>query len=232
MLGTNHALYATAAWVGAWPYVTAVTGVDPSDTGLFAVSTFVAAGAGVIPDLDHPDARPSKHFGLLSRVVAKGLAEASGGHRLGTHSVAFAVMLGGFAWAATLMPDLWGRTAATAACAFCASVGLALVGPSLGFRVPTAAVLAAAALPGWFVYTQMARIGPLLPFLAAGGVLIHIACDAVTKGGVPVLWPFTGRRFALKLFRVGGPGENVATLVGVGLLAAAAWRVISPLAAS
>ena len=230
MLGRNHAVYAAAAWVGAWPVLQYLPGVSDgavSDVGLLAVTTAVAAGAGVVPDLDHPDARPSKHFGLLTKVVARALKDASGGHRFGTHSLVFAAILGTAAWLAWQFPDEFGRMAAAIGFAFCASVGLTLAGPSLGLRVPGWATITSAAVPAWYAWTHFDLVGPFLWVLASGGVVVHILCDAVTKGGVPFLWPFSRKRLMLGLFRVGGPGENAAAAIGVLGFAAGVWHVLT-----
>lgn len=206
-------MYAGASWAAAWPYM-GWTGAETSNPTLFIVSTGIAAGAGVIPDLDHPDARPTKHFGVLTGLVSKVVASASGGHRLGTHSFLFAAMLGIGTWGTTFLPDDWARLIAAIACSFCVSIGVTLVGPSLGMRIHPSATVAATIIPAWYAWTEYETLVPLLPVLAAGGVLCHILCDVVTKGGVPVCWPFSKKRFALSLFRVGGTGEMVATLIG------------------
>lgn len=221
MLGRNHAGWAAAAWVLAWPHLDQIPGngsLDTSDIGLLAATGVVAAGSGVIPDLDHPDARPSRQFGLLSRLVAKTVAAGADGHRAGTHTLAFAAAVGLIGWLAAILP-VYGRLPSVLWCGFCASVGLALVGPSINLRVHPLAEVAAAAGVGMYVWHFFDRVAPLLWLLAAGGVVVHILCDVVTKGGVPVFRPFSRRRFCLRLFRVGGTGEALAGLLGYGLLA-------------
>lgn len=228
MLGRNHAVYAAAGWTAAWPHL-GWTGADLSDPALLAVTAGIAAGAGVVPDLDHPDSRATRHFGLLSRVVAKGLESASGGHRWGTHSLLFAVLLAAATYSSRWLPYSIGLWAAVLCCSFCCSVGAALIGPSLGFRMPWPVSAAALICPGWYVWAHYDRVAPVLWLIAAGGVVVHVVCDAVTKGGVPVLWPFTRARFKLGLFRVGGAGERVAGIAGIAALAWAAWTAASRL---
>lgn len=197
-----------------------------SDMALFGVTTAIAAGSGVIPDLDHPAARGSEHYGMVSWLIAKIVGESADGHRAGTHTLAFAALMGGLAVAAGHWPEP-GRIGTTAWAAFCASVGLALIGPSLGFTVPVTADMVSALVVGAYVWARFEQVAPLLWLLAAGGVIVHIACDVVTKGGVPFLRPFTRRRFCLKLFSVGGWGEGIAGLLGYGLLVWAVYGVVS-----
>ena len=231
MLGRNHAGWAAAVWTLGWPHlpsVPTVTNVDTANIGMLAVTGVIAAGSGVVPDLDHPDARPSKHFGILSKVIAKQLATSSGGHRAGTHTIAFAALLGLLSAAAAHWPE-YGKLPAAVACGFCASAGLALVGPSLGFRVPAIADVVVAIGTGIYVWFYFDDIRSLLWLLAAGGVIVHILCDIVTKGGVPIFRPFTRRRFCLKIFKVGGWGEGIAGFIGYGLLFFGLFRAIRPL---
>lgn len=232
MLGKNHAVWAAALWATAWPFVDrlpTMEEVDTNDLGLFAVTLGVAAGSGVIPDLDHPDAKPSKHFGMLSGIASWALNKGSGGHRFGTHSIFFAVLVGVLSYLAQLWPTGLGGWAAVIACAFCGSVGLTLVGPSLGLCVHPGVSFAAAAIPAWYVWNNMSEIGPLLWLLASGGVLTHILCDAVTKGGVPIFWPCKWR-LKLNWFRVGGPGEQVAGVFGVIALGYGLWTTATAVA--
>ena len=290
MLGKNHALYAAASWVAAWPVLGYIPVSDPVDTSslpLFAVTTGIAAGAGVIPDLDHPDSRASTHFGVLSKWVARGINEASGGHRHGTHSILCAVVIGllsaitgmffeflyialaaislallaaairgrkarrrrtftekakrvsrrtlcallsvgvaGLGITAFLWPEHTAKSLAIAACGFCCSVGVALIGPSFGYKAPTLVVLAMAVLPGLYIWHNFDKIAPTLWILAAGGVIVHILCDAVTKGGVPFLWPFNKNRYGLGIFVVGGSGEKIASMLGIASLIALTWLAI------
>jgi len=58
-------------------------------------------------------------------------------------------------------------------------------------------------------------------------VIVHILCEIVTKGGVPIFRPFTKRRVCLKLFGVGGWGENIAGMIGYGLLLWAGFNAFS-----
>lgn len=226
MLGRNHALYGLTGWVAGWPILANSSVVErlgiPDSLEVFGVSCAIAAGASVLPDLDHPDSRPSSHFGVVSRLVAKGVSTAAGGHRMATHSALFALVLAGLTYSIVWLPSTVGQWCASLACGFCCSVALALIAPSFGIRIPTTVALIAAVLAGWWTWIRFDEIKWLLPVIAAYGVTMHIACDLVTRGGVPLFWPFTKRRIALNLFTVGGAGERVVSALGVCLLGAAA----------
>ena len=221
MMGRSHALSAAAAWI----WVAPAFGVDTEMT--LAGSSLLAAGAGVLPDLDHPDAYPSRQFGLLSRGVSKLVRGASGGHRQGTHSLLFAVFVGGLLWAA----DYWsigsqGGLAITSAvlAAFIATVGVSLTAPSFGVRASPLAAMAAGGALGYWVWTQ-APVEWMPPLLTIG-IGVHILGDWLTKSGVPLLAPIIDRRWAAGLFRTGGRAEG---FLAVGFLAAALlgiWRFL------
>lgn len=219
-------MYGAAGWMAAWPFLHA-SGVaqlsGKASLEVLGLSTLMAAGAAVIPDLDHPDARPSKHFGILTKFLAKTTNKVSGGHRMATHTVAFGLLLGGLSWALTFAPTEIGAWTAAVVGGMCCSFGVALVGPSLGFRIPWWADWASAIGTGYWIWYLYPDIQYLLPWIAVYGVLIHIMCDAVTKGGVPLLWPLTGKRFALGLFTVGGKGEQLVTIIGILGFIGALW---------
>lgn len=72
-----------------------------------AGSLVLAAGAGVLPDWDHPDTRPSRRFGVLSRVVSKATAKSAGGHRKAAHG--FFLRGGGWGCCRRLRSSGWVR---------------------------------------------------------------------------------------------------------------------------
>lgn len=228
MLGRNHAVSAAAGWAAAGP-VFPLVGLEPAtDPLLYAASIALAGGAGVIPDLDHPDARPAAAFGLVSRLVARLTAKAAGGHRKLTHSVPFAIGLGTAVFAAGLLPFgnwvsgvlVWGMTVFSGS----------LLGPSLGFRPSPVLLMASGAAAGWAVAVievpLTVGIRWALPFIIGGGCLLHILGDWLTKGGVPLLLPFSKKRWAAGLFRTGSGAETaVGLLSAAGLAGAAAYHL-------
>lgn len=229
MLGRNHAIYGASAWMLAgYPMAVNYAGIEGNAHSKVVVgmTSLIAAGAAVVPDLDHPDSRPAEHFGLLSKAVSKVLEAGAGGHRAGTHSLVFPVLLGLALWGSSRL--VIGNLVAAVVCACCVSIGLALIGPSLGLRVPALMHLAAGAGVGWWVWGSYDEIKPMLWMVIAAGSAIHIICDAVTKGGVPLLMPLTRKRFGIPLFDVGGTGEGIAAAVGLIVLIVTGWERYGP----
>ena len=227
-MGRNHAVSTAAGWAALGPTIPLV-GLEPAaDPLLYAASIVLAGGAGVIPDLDHPDARPAAAFGLVSRLVSRLTAKAAGGHRKLTHSVPFALGLGGAVWAAGLLSFgnwisgvlVWGMAVFSGS----------LLGPSLGFRPSPVLLMAGGAAAGWAVAAidvpLTAGIRWALPFVIGAGCLLHILGDWLTKGGVPLLLPFSKKRWAAGLFRTGSGAETaVGLLSGAALALALAYHL-------
>jgi hypothetical protein len=98
MLGQTHALSAAGAFLAlSFPVSHYVHHLTPLTA---AISTLVAAGAGLLPDLDHPSASPARAFGPISQGAARFVAHVSGGHRHATHSFLGLTVAGGLAVAA------------------------------------------------------------------------------------------------------------------------------------
>lgn len=252
MFGRNHAVYGAACWMAAYPFAADRAGIGQSESpAVIAMTAIIAAAAAVIPDLDHPDmiaedvqdgpsaapagpgpaapqdaqSRPEslEPFGVLAKWMGWVTARSPDGHRIGLHSPLFAAAAGAAAWGAQL--SVFGRHLAVAACAVAVGLGLAITGPSAGFRVPWPIWSAAGIGVGWWVWLHYPLIAPALWVLASGGVVLHVLCDLVMKTGAPVLMPFSGRRLSLGLMRPGGTGEAVAAVVGVLVIVAAGWRL-------
>ena len=61
------------------PWAAARRGLPVDDPVAMGATTVIAAGAGVVPDLDHPDAYPSRQFGMLTKIVSWATRSATGG---------------------------------------------------------------------------------------------------------------------------------------------------------
>jgi LexA-binding, inner membrane-associated putative hydrolase len=80
LLGRDHALSGALVFAALGPSLH-VTGSH------LAAGVVIAAGAGVLPDLDHPDSSIAQSFGFLTEAFAWVVNRISGGHRHGTHAL-------------------------------------------------------------------------------------------------------------------------------------------------
>jgi inner membrane protein len=62
--------------------------------------------------------------------------------------------------------------------------------------------------------------------VALGGYVSHILADMVTKRGVPLLYPLSGRSFGLPLIRTGGIGEWVIAMMVSLSIVVMFWEMV------
>lgn len=209
MLGRSHALSGalTVLVVAPLAHLAAVPTLEVA---------VLAAGASLLPDLDHRDSTVAHAGGLVTRVGAAGI-QAVAGHRGALHSPLVAAVVGGaVVLTATASPDAAAGLAGLV-------VGLGVLGLAhgphrrswalLGALTATAVWLLGVALPVW-----------LMAVAVSGGMAVHILGDGLTRGGVPLLWPISRRRFSLPLLgRTGSLRESIGRwgmAAGVVVLAA------------
>src|SRR3954467_6856668 len=102
MMGHTHALTGAVAWLAAVPLLSdaavlhdyAVT-LSP---GQIAAGTIVCAGAAMLPDIDHHSGTIANTFGIVTKLLCKGVEAISGGHRHATHSFLFTAAAGFGTW--------------------------------------------------------------------------------------------------------------------------------------
>lgn len=241
MMGKSHALSSVGAGLAAAPLLGLTTLVS---AGPFALMT---AGAGTLPDLDHRRSSASRVFGRVGyhlsgalRGLSNGIYqrtkgprdEPEGKHRHLTHTIAFALVVGGaLAGLCWICPPLsLGVYAATAMLTADRLGDRVLIPAGIGL-VPHAALL----------YQHPETVAWQTGLAIALGMVTHDLGDALTHSGAPIvagLWPFqiAGETwFEVKLlgrfsFRTNGPVEHwVAFPVLLGLTAVAAAQ-LDPLA--
>jgi membrane-bound metal-dependent hydrolase YbcI (DUF457 family) len=192
MMARSHALLGAAGWLAAAPVVSD-TIHQPLDLPTLAASTLVCAGAALLPDLDHHDGLIANSLGPPTRLLARGVAAISGGHRHATHSLLFGLLAGGLAW--TLVRYA-GRPAISLLALLCSTFALRAVhlsNPVSERRLHWAPV---ALVAGAVTYAETRYIpGPWhwLPIAIAAGCWLHVVGDVLTPEGVPLLWPWRER---------------------------------------
>lgn len=242
MLGRSHVAVAAAGWALAAPPVAAALGRPLRPVELVA-SLAVAAGAGVGPDIDHPDATIAHTHGPLSHAVAELVHETCGGHRGATHWLATGAGLG---LVLAAVGALWPRWTLAVALGLCGAWAARCSLPrdvAWHDRVFWSPVGAAAA--GWLAYTAMTGAW-WVPAAVAWGWCVHPLCDAAASErrpgcGVPMfglplptdgdgrlaeLGRWSRRRVAWGLVTFGGPGEHaIAFVCSAVAVVATCWHV-------
>lgn len=187
-------------------------------------------GFAYLPDLDQRGSTAGSVWGPPTRLLSRAVGFLARRHRGGTHDVVVAPVVFG-ALAAVAADQPWSAFAVLAL-----GIGLAL--HAIAQLIPGGAEktalgnLALSLLGAWWL-TRHGISLPWLPVAVAGGVLTHIAGDALTTDGVPV--PFTTwlRRkpltVGLRLFRAGrGPEPLLQFLVFPALTLLGLVRHVGP----
>lgn len=194
MMGTSHAISGAAAW-------TALTATQPWGAGLLlelsgwrlGAGALLAAGAALLPDLDHPSATAARALPPITQHAARLVSSISGGHRHGTHSIIGLAVAVSTCWAIGHI-EIAGPTGPLA-------VGPAAVALILAALAVTALKLARTRLVAWALalvfavgVALLAPADPTWLAISVGtGYLAHIVGDALTTGGVPITWPLVAR---------------------------------------
>jgi membrane-bound metal-dependent hydrolase YbcI (DUF457 family) len=206
MLGRDHALSGAVVFAALTP------ALHVTEAHL-AAGVVLTAGAGVLPDIDHPDSTIARSFGFLTEWFAWVVDRLSGGHRHGTHSlVGIAVFTVGV-YGAGVYQLSEPKSLAEGHLAFSwhivpAVVVLALLYSSAlralhigGHYADLAGI--AAALATVYTGADLTQLSvdswhvPLLAVATALGCAAHIAGDELTHGGCPVFWPVSMHEFHL-----------------------------------
>lgn len=223
MLGKSHLLVGAAGYLTIGQTVLVASGHGNLSVGEIAAGTIVCAGAAMLPDIDHPNATVSRSLGPVTWFVSRAVSKLAGGHRKGTHSLPFALAISLFLawalreWPSHLLPllicfflvSLLARVLTEADGAICAVI-------SAG--VASACVMGAPETQVW------------LPLAVGLGCLLHMAGDAVTTEGIPIMWPLSKENVAFPVVgNTGGSRERlVAVLAGLVTVVFYAHLVVVP----
>lgn len=190
-MGAAHAATGAAAWLAIAGTVPGTLGlVDHVDGPALAVGAVVAAGAALLPDIDHHSGTIAHSLPPVSNWIAKISEKLSGGHRQGTHSIlGLGVALAGAFAVGPLQREV-------------GDYGVIHAGAGIGAILLSAFALRAMRLTkgrigAWAVSIALAATVLVygadnwLWFPAAVGIgyLAHLVGDFITTGGIPVLWP-------------------------------------------
>lgn len=190
MLGQTHALSAAGVFLAvSFPISHYVHHLTPLTA---AIGTLVAAGAGLLPDLDHENATPARAFPPISQALARFIAHISGGHRHATHSIIGLTICGALAVGAYF--NVWTLTALIWLC-----MGLGV--RALWHRPPNRpngrldwrdVAGLAHALVAFYIAYRLTHAGldlSVVPAAVMVGYLVHLVGDSATETGVNWWWP-------------------------------------------
>jgi membrane-bound metal-dependent hydrolase YbcI (DUF457 family) len=206
MLGRDHALSGAVVFAAFAPTL------HVTDAYL-AAGVAVAAGAGVLPDIDHHDSTIAQTFGFLTEWFAWTVNKLSGGHRHGTHSLlglaAFTAAAYGAGQLQESGPRLWSAghltfswhmlpAALILTLLYSAALRALHIGGHFGDLIGIGAAAATCYTSADLTLVQAGHWH--LPLLGAGtalGCAAHIAGDELTHGGCPLFWPASMHEFHL-----------------------------------
>lgn len=225
MMGRTHATSGAVAMLAVLPLLRgAGMEVTPLSVPAAAVA---AAGAAMLPDLDHPRSTAAQALGPLTRLLARMVAAAAGGHRQGTHS-----LLGVLVFTAVFAVVFLRMDSLPAGLALAALWSIAAA--SMRLKLTRATVShTLICLAGGAVLGSTAALGavspPVLVVAVAVGAAAHVAGDLLTQQGCPLLWPARQRTSLLGL-TTGGVVERFVVGPALGGVAALLiwWQVGGP----
>jgi membrane-bound metal-dependent hydrolase YbcI (DUF457 family) len=215
MMGRHHAASGAVAGLAL-----GLLAHQPAATTLAAGA--LSGGAAMLPDIDEPGSSVARAAEPVSGAIAYLTARLAGGHREATHSLLAAAAAGGAVAALSLLDIAHHVPASIVPLGVCVALCVRAVPPQPLCIGRTAALLAGA-IAAWAI-ARWVGIGWWVPAAVGIGWAFHVAGDAITAGGVPVLWPWRRRVSWPVLARTGSAREAIlgaALLVVLVVLAAA-----------
>lgn len=209
MMGHSHALTGVVGWMAVVPFVQGHEFLGLSfhlGPGEIIAGALVCAGAALLPDLDHKSATVTKTYGKVTEILSDILNWLFGGHRMGTHSFFFAVLMG----ILVQLLALWSELAVQVFVFLL--IGIALQGLGFGMdrnRTASGIINALATAAITLALYSSGLNYTWLGLAVAFGVVLHFTGDMVTKMGVPLFWPFYRQRIGQgRGFATDGPVEQ------------------------
>jgi membrane-bound metal-dependent hydrolase YbcI (DUF457 family) len=187
--GVSHVTTGVVAGLATAPLVTS----GPYETALWCAAV---GGAAMWPDIDHPSATIARTFGPVTTLLSRLAFRLSGGHRKGTHSLAFAAASGVVAHLAAWASPVAGGVLLVL------FIGLGLRGANAAVprhqRINVAVHFAVATGAVLLAYGQGLTLGWLGAAVALGSVT-HLAGDCLTEAGCPLFRPWSRRSYGIPL---------------------------------
>lgn len=229
VLGHSHAISGAFAWAALAPTVPPLLFDQTLSTHTVIVGTALAAGAALLPDMDHHNGTIANALGPVTKLVTKVVENVSGGHRHATHSLLFAAVAGAGTWAGVHYVGRYFAVGVTFVLLALAAIALHLHPGGDGIRA-WGPVVIAASLGTVMIDAWLPDEPGWLPYLVAFGCLVHLAGDFLTDRGVPLLWPIRTRFEIPIISRTGNKVEVMllSPLMSVGTVAALYVFVIAP----
>jgi membrane-bound metal-dependent hydrolase YbcI (DUF457 family) len=218
MMGRTHAISGVVAALA----VVGFTAPGSEAAYLAPLVAATAAGAALLPDLDHPSSTVARTFGPITGLASRVVSALSGGHRQLTHSVLGVVVAVGVCAALVAA----GGVALGVWASFLIATGLAGVRLRVARGWLTRAVVAVLAGAGLVTVAAAADSHAHLVTVGfAAGYVAHLLGDMLTKEGAPLLAPFTTYRMRLARLTTGHFVESA--IVAPVLTLIAGWQLAS-----
>ena len=193
MMSHAHATTGAAAWLAVTATVPWAAGWVPLQPGEVLAGAVATAGAALLLDADHHAGTIARSLPPVSRWVARGLGFLSGGHRHATHSLVGVLGAGMIARALSAVRVPLGEEHFQLGAWVMIVLLVAFAAKALrltrGWLSSWAVSLTVASVTAWFA----PETTWWLPAAVVLGCLCHLAGDALTSQGVPLLWPLRPR---------------------------------------
>lgn len=215
MMGGHHAISGAAAWLA----LTASASIGDRALGAGALDltgpevlagTVVAAGAALLPDIDHPSATIARSAGAASKLATSAVSSAAG-HRGATHTLLAVVAFTLLGAVATWLDWSWHAPVVGQV-----QVGAVIVVTVLCAIAVRAMKLVRGGLMPWLVGIGCGLLTAVaapetsiwLPVAIGLGALVHLLGDLATTDGIPFpTWPLVlkpSKRAASALWHADG----------------------------
>lgn len=142
----------------------------------------------MLPDFDHPQASPARMYGKVTEMLATGISKLAGGHRKGTHTIYFPLLMGVLVFAAIVwVPANVGTYVVSFLLMSLAFTGLQMIPTQYRWAFP----VVCGGVTWWLVSSGFVGVKASLfvAGLVVAGAYTHILGDMLTESGVPLLGP-------------------------------------------